>query len=434
MDEPMALSTQPYKGTRDFYPEDFRLRQYIFDNWRKVCESFGYEPYDTPVIEPLELFASKTSEEIVREQTFSFEDRGGRMVTLRPEMTPSVSRMVAARRQELGYPLRLYSIPNCFRYERMQRGRTREFWQLNADLFGIEGIEAEVEILMLTDQLMKVFGATDDMYEIRVNSKVILNEAIDVMEMDKIDRRLLLRILDKWAKFKNDDERKKYIKKCLIESDYGLDKQEGFVEKVVNSKKLIQNVYQNSKTANKLKNLVESLNSQGLNVIYDALLTRGFDYYTDIVFEVFDKNPENNRSMFGGGRYDGLVGAFGVQPIPTIGIGVGDVTMQNFLKTHKLLPDLMSETQVFVAPLAGQVRNAETLANQLRQSGVNVALGLEDKKAEQYIKIADKKQIPYIVFVGEDEAKTNTFKAKNLLSKEESKPLSPTQLAKFLLS
>ena len=162
------LSTNPYKGTRDFYPEDLRVRNYIFDKWREVCRSFGYEEYDASVIEPMDLYTAKTSEEIVSSQTFSFEDRGGRKVTLRPEMTPSVSRMVAARRMELGYPLRLFSIPNCFRYERMQRGRTREFWQLNADLFGVDGIEAEVEILLLTDQLMKVFGATEDMYEIRI--------------------------------------------------------------------------------------------------------------------------------------------------------------------------------------------------------------------------------------------------------------------------
>ena len=140
----MKLSTQPYKGMRDFYPEDMRVRNFIFDGWRQVCLSFGYEEYDGPVLEPLELYASKTSEEIVNEQTYSFTDRGDRKVVMRPEMTPTVSRMVAARRQELGYPLRLFSIPNCFRYERTQRGRTREFWQLNADLFGVESIDAEI--------------------------------------------------------------------------------------------------------------------------------------------------------------------------------------------------------------------------------------------------------------------------------------------------
>jgi histidyl-tRNA synthetase len=420
--EPMALSTQPYKGTRDFYPEDFRLRQYIFDCWRRVSENFGYEPYDASVIEPLELYTAKTSEEIVREQTFSFEDRGGRMVTMRPEMTPTVSRIVAARRQELGYPLRLYSIPNCFRYERMQRGRSREFWQYNADLFGIEGIEAEAEIFMLTDQLMKVFGATEDMYEIRVNSRKLLNARITAAK-PRVEPIQVLRLIDRIEKMPNEDFAAELGK--LVES---ADQLIAFLtgaglDEVTESE------------AEGLKALLARVQQAGIgNVRFVPAAARGFDYYTDIVFEVFDLDPENNRSIFGGGRYDGLVGAFGVEPLPSIGLAIGEVGMENFLRTHELLPKLRSETQVFVAPLSGQIEAAEALANQLRQNGVNVALGLEEKKPEQYIKIADKKQIPYIVFVGEEEAKTNTFKAKNLRTKEESQPLNPNQLASFLTS
>src|SRR5690606_30385525 len=136
-------------GTRDFYPEDKRLQKWIFAKWRTVVESFGYEEYDAPLLEPIELYAAKTSEEIVTEQTYVFEDRGGRTMTIRPEMTPTVSRMVAARRQELTYPLRLYSIPNLWRYERAQRGRFREHWQLNVDLFGVANVEGDFEMLQL---------------------------------------------------------------------------------------------------------------------------------------------------------------------------------------------------------------------------------------------------------------------------------------------
>ena len=175
----MSLSTQPYKGTRDFYPEDMRLRKWMFAKWRKVVESFGYEEYDGPILESMDLFTAKTSEEIVNDQSFNFEDRGGRRVIMRPEMTPTVSRMVAARRQELGYPLRLYSIPNCFRYERQQRGRLREFWQLNVDLFGVEGIEADVEMILMVDALMKEFDAKEGQYEIRINSRAMLDIKID---------------------------------------------------------------------------------------------------------------------------------------------------------------------------------------------------------------------------------------------------------------
>ncbi|MEK7602765.1 MAG: ATP phosphoribosyltransferase regulatory subunit, partial [Patescibacteria group bacterium] len=150
----MALSTQPYKGARDFYPEDKRLQKYIFNKWAEVCKLFGYEEYDAPILEPLELYIAKSGEEIVNEQTYTFEDRGGRKVAIRPEMTPTVSRMVAAKRQELSYPVRWYSIPNLWRYERPQRGRLREHWQLNVDVFGIDTIQAEHELILLADKIM----------------------------------------------------------------------------------------------------------------------------------------------------------------------------------------------------------------------------------------------------------------------------------------
>src|SRR5688572_28524802 len=160
----MALPTQPYKGARDFYPEEMRLEKYIFAKWREVCERFGYEEYDAPILEPTELYLSKGNEEIIKEQTYSFTDRGGRNVTLRTEMTPTVSRMVAARRQELAYTLRTYSIPQCWRYERMQRGRGREFYQLNVDLFGISGLSADQEMIQVSDAIMQSFGAKRSMY------------------------------------------------------------------------------------------------------------------------------------------------------------------------------------------------------------------------------------------------------------------------------
>src|SRR5215469_12416414 len=171
----MALTTQPYKGARDFYPEDKRIQKYMFSVIRRSVERYGYEEYDAPVLEPLELYLAKTGEEIVNEQTYAFEDRGGRRVAIRPEMTPTVSRMVAARRQELAYPLRWYSIPNLWRYERPQRGRLREHWQLNVDIFGVAGIAAEAEIIDMVDATFKAFGATSDMYEIRLNHRGLVD-------------------------------------------------------------------------------------------------------------------------------------------------------------------------------------------------------------------------------------------------------------------
>ncbi len=398
----MKLSTQPYKGTRDFYPEDIRIRNWMFSKWREVCESFGYEEYDGPILEPLELFASKTSDEIVNEQTYCFTDRGDRKVVMRPEMTPTVSRMVAAKRQELGYPLRLYSIPNCFRYERPQRGRTREFWQLNADLFGVEGIEAEVEILMLTDRLMKVFNAKPEMYEIRLNSRKLLNSQIEKAEpkSDKLD---VVHLIDRRDKM-DIEQFNKLLDEAVAKPDRLLKFLDSTDFETIDDP-----------AAEGMKELLKKAKDNGIkNAIFVPSTARGFDYYTDIVFEVFDTNPENNRSMFGGGRYDGLVGAFGVEPVPTIGIAPGDVPMLNFLESNSLLPKLETETDIYVCVVGDVNDGAQAVAQKLRAEGKNVAVDLSGRKLDKQIKNAEKKGIKQVLFVGEQELKTNEFKIKNL--------------------
>ena len=365
------ISTQPYKGTRDFYPQDFRLREYIFGKWREVCQSFGYEEYEASVIEPLELYTAKTSEEIVKEQTFSFQDRGGRDVTLRPEMTPTVSRMVAARRMELGYPLRLFSIPNCFRYERMQRGRTREFWQLNLDMFGVAGVEAEVEIMLASYRLLKSFGATEDMFEIRINSRKLLNEIIDKAG-PKTEPQEVIRLIDAFDK---------------LSSEEFSDRLSGLVEDA----SVVQEFLEGNTTNEDIDTLLDRAKKAGINnVRFVPSIARGFDYYTDIVFEVFDLDPENNRAMFGGGRYDGLVGMFGVEPVPTIGIAVGDVTMQNFLESHGLIPKLATKNDIYLMVSDDQFEQAQEYAEQQRKTGKNVAVDLSGKKIDKQFKAAKK--------------------------------------------
>src|SRR3990167_398005 len=323
----MSLSTQNYKGTRDFYPDEMRLRKWMFSKWREVMESFGYEEYDGPILESLDLFTAKTSEEIVNDQSFNFTDRGGRRVIMRPEMTPTVSRMVAKKRQELGYPLRLYSIPNCFRYERQQRGRLREFWQLNADIFGVEGVQAEFEMMLLINKLMESFGATEDMYEIRINSRMFLDKRIAEAGV-KTSLPEITRLIDAFEK---------------LEADIFTQKLKDQVE---DAEKLYSFLTNDGGTAEG-DELINKAKKAGVkNIRFVPTIARGFEYYTDIVFEVFDKNPDNNRSMFGGGRYDGLVGEFGVDPVPTVGFGMGDVTFQNFLETNDLIDDLKTETDL----------------------------------------------------------------------------------------
>ena len=407
----MALETKPYKGTRDFYPEDIRLRNWMFSIMRKVCESYGYEEYDGPVLEPIEIYTAKTSDEIVNEQSFSFTDRGQRKVIMRPEITPTVSRMVAARRQELGYPLRLYSLANFFRYEKPQKGRLREFYQLNADIFGIDGIDADVEIIQLADSIMKAFGAKSESYEIRINSRKLLDKRVKESE-PKIAAENVIKLIDGFEKLSKDDFKEK------------------IAEAVGKPDKLYEFLTYDG-ASEELKEIVTMCDGLGIKLVPKYSLARGFDYYTDIVFEVFDKNPENNRSLFGGGRYDGLVGEFGVEPVPTVGFGMGDITLENFLRSNQLIPDFKTATDLMVIGVAVDYTELQKIANELRQKGLNVAIDSTERKIDKKIKAADKLGVENVAFVGNDELKTGKYKLKNLRTGKE-QTLSLDQLPKKL--
>jgi len=201
-----TLTSQPYKGTRDYYPEDKRIQNYIFSVWRKVAESFGYEEYGASILEPLDIYTAKSGQELANEQTYTFIDRGGRTVAIRPEMTPTVSRMVAARRQELAYPARLYSIANFMRYERPQRGREREFWQLNVDIFGDDGVTAEAEVITLADSVMKSFGASPEDYVIKINNRKLINFMMaQYLGLDAIQAQIMVKLLDRKNKISEQD-------------------------------------------------------------------------------------------------------------------------------------------------------------------------------------------------------------------------------------
>ncbi len=429
----MALSKQPYKGARDFYPEDKRLQKYMFAKWREVCERYGYEEYDAPILEPLEIYLAKTGQEIVTEQTYLFKDRGGREVVIRPEMTPTVSRMVAARRQELGYPLRWYSIPNLWRYERPQRGRLREHWQLNVDLFGAEGTGAELETISLIDAIFKTFGAKPDMYEIRLSSRKLIDHALyKYLDFSKKEAHDVSKLIDKMHKM----ERTKFI--AAVDKVCSPAKREsGAVEKVLSllSTKSLRQLPAELKehaSVNELEQILNALSKAGIkNTRFDVTLMRGFDYYTDVVFEVFDKHPDNNRSMLGGGRYDGLVGLFGVKPVSSVGFGWGDVTLMNFLRLHNLLPELPPETDVYAVLVGGVADAASKPIAALREGGLNVAVDLSGRKVGDQIKTADKKGAAHVLVIGEDELKTGKFTLRNLRTGKEQK-LEPAAIVKKL--
>ncbi len=384
------MKIEPYKGVRDFYPDDQRVQNYIFSAMRGAVESYGYEEYNASVLESTELYLSKTSEEIVNDQTYTFKDRGDRSVTLRPEMTPTVARMVAARKRELGYPLRLYCIQNFFRYERPQRGRLREFWQLNADLFGVSGIEADVESIAVAYRVMKELGASDADFVIKIGNRQFLDSIYDTLRVPNEKRQELTRLLDRKDKGAE-------IPKELLDAT------------------------QHPETFEYFSKLTSALRERGIeNAVVDANIARGFDYYTGLVFEVFDTNPANPRSMFGGGRYDNLIGQYGSEEVSAVGFAMGDVIARDFLETHNLLPKLPSTAHVYLAPVtAGDAETAVTFADELRNQGVNVALGMKHEKIGDHIKNAVKLSVAYFIAYGEKEKQSGTVSLKELATETE---------------
>ncbi len=412
----MALSTQPYKGARDFYPEDKRKQKYIFDVIRKTVENFGYEEYDAPILEPLELYLSKSGEEIVNEQTYAFTDRGGRQVAIRPEMTPTVSRMVAARRQELAYPLRWYSIPNLWRYERPQRGRLREHWQLNVDIFGIEGIEAEHEVILLADNLLQAFRAKRSMYTIKLNSRKFTDHVLrSYIGLNEVQAYSMGKLIDRMHKLDHAEFITGVDALCTQSQ-----REQGTVEKLVDvlhAKRFstLPPALQSHESVTGLQRMMTLLEDAGIhNAAFDPTLMRGFDYYTDIVFEIFDDHPENNRSMLGGGRYDGLISLFGVDPVPTVGFGLGDVTLSNFLELHKLMPKLHPVTEAYAILVGDVFSSAQKPITELRGAGLNLAVDLSGRKIAAQFGAAEKKGIHYAVIIGEREIASGQYTIKNL--------------------
>lgn len=409
-DKKTNLSTDPYKGVRDFYPEDQAIQNYIFDVWRKTARSFGYEEYSASILEPSELYRSKTSEEIVDEQTYTFTDRGGREVTLRPEMTPTVARMVAGKHKEYAKPIRWFSMPNLFRYERPQRGRLREHWQLNVDIFGISERAAEVEIILVAHSIMKNFGMKDENFEIKLGDRRALEDTLQnkyKLASEQIPE--FMRLLDKKEKIENFDERAQN----LLGAEFRLD----------------------DISSPEADSLIEELREIGVkNAVFDPTIVRGFDYYDGVVFEIFDKDPENNRSLFGGGRYNGLLSIFGEDNFPAVGFGMGDVTIKDTLESYGLLPDMKQRLDLYVCTLSKEYAPyAQKKALELREKGLAVEVNLSDDKVSTQIKKAEKDGAKYVICVGENEIKSKEFSAKELATGEES-TIPENKLASFIQS
>jgi len=404
-----GLSTDSYKGVRDFYPEDMAVQRYIFDTWSKTAESFGFARYDASILEPSDLYRAKgaENEELVNEQTYTFTDRGDREVTLRPEMTPTVARMIAKKARELSFPVRWYSIPNLFRYERPQKGRLREHWQLNCDLFGVNDFSADVEVIALAHQLLLDFGATADMFEIRVNDRQLMQRLYTAIGVASENIPAITKLNDRKNKISAEEYRTK-------------------LSTIVSDETIAEEITIMLEKSDEQTDVAAGLAELGItNVVFDKSLARGFDYYTGTIFEIFEVDTDGKstgRAMLGGGRYDNLTGMFGGEPVSGIGFGMGDVTMRDFLEAHNLLPESIRSTAAHVAIIPLTAENnlaAQSIAHQIRQAGFSVSTDISTRKMQKKFTDAKEKGSKFSLVIGDNEVETGTITIKNLNTKTE---------------
>ena len=417
------LSKRPYRGTRDFFPQEQRCRNYLFDKMRTAAESFGYEPYDGPLIEEIDLYKAKSGDELIDEQIYSFQDRGGRQMAIRPEMTPTLARMVAQIHREHPKPLRWYSLPNLMRYEKPQRGRLREHWQFNADIFGAPGLSGELEILQLARTFLESFGADKRHFSILINDRTLIDHIFKgLMGSSPNDCLKLYKIVDKSKKVSSDKladlmEKTSLSNKALeiFRSYLGISSFEMLVH--------FLKCHDSLEYGDKLRTLLERSKSIGLDscLTFDPAIIRGLDYYTGIVFEIFDKHPSNSRAISGGGNYQNLLDIFDEPSLPGTGFGLGDVTLLNFLEGHDLLPDFAFPTNDIFISYQNEIAETDALilANELRMSGLNVVLQLEPIKIKKALATAQKRGAGYISFIGTEETNTKTVQIRNMRNKQQ---------------
>ncbi|MGH3756967.1 histidine--tRNA ligase [Actinophytocola sp.] len=403
------LPTAPYRGTRDFLPAEMSVRTQVFERLYEVIERYGYQRYDGPILEPVEIYEAKSSREIVEQQLYTLTDRGDRRLALRPEMTPSVARIIAGNAGRLQFPVRWYSHPNCHRYERPQRGRVREHWQVNVDVFGSDSAACEIEFFELIHDLMAAVGATPDMWVLRVNDRVLLDAMLTgVVGIAPDAVRDVAGLVDRWEKYPADKLAEDAAAIGLTDKQF-----DRLGEVLTGGRAVLDEIPAEVRERSKLVQVMDS--AAGELVRFDPLIVRGFDYYTSTVFEVFDNHPDNRRSLFGGGRYDNLVGLYSAQRIPGFGFGMGDVTLFDFLGTHSLLSEPRAEIDAVVIATEAELADpARTVAKGLRGAGVRTSTPLDIRKLGKEIQRADRSGARVVVIVGGNDWAAGTVTVRDL--------------------
>ena len=410
--------TKGVRGTRDFYPEDMRARNWLFEKFHSAALAHGFEEYDSPVLETEELYTRKAGEEITK-QLYNFEDKGGRKVALRPEMTPSLARMVMASSGALPLPIKWYSIPQCWRYERTQRGRGREHYQWNVDIWGAEGIEADAELLSTLTHFFRSVGLTEDDLVIKVSSRKVLEEVLGSLGIEGEEFAKTCIIVDKMVKLPEDAIQAQLAELGIAsESISTIQSVLGISE----FRDLESALGSDSESVRELSSLFSLVESYGIGdwVEFDASVVRGLAYYTGPVFEAHDRAGEL-RAICGGGRYDRLIGTLGGKDLPATGFGFGDMVVMELLSSKGLVPDFPSSVSDVVFSMGPELRGASMrVASSLRSKGHSVDLVLEDKRMKWVFKHAERVGAGRLVMVMPEEWSKGKVRIKELDSGEES--------------
>ena len=416
------VSTLPLKGFRDFTPENWLVQQYIFDTWKKVCLSYGFDEYNGPLLEDINIY-NKSGGDIgtLGKELYSFLDRGERHIALRPEMTPSVGRMVAEYGINYSKPIKWFSIAQFFRAENPQKGRGREFFQLNADIFGDDVIYSDLVVIYLAISIMKAFGADETMFVARINNRKFTDfyfkEVLNIEDKEIVQS--VMRVIDASPK----KDRQWFVEALTeIEAKYEID---GLVFKIDKYLSIdadtISSYAQGSIGAKEVVQLFDLLAAQGLSKFckFDPSMARGFDYYTGMVFEVFDQNPDNRRAMFGGGRYDDLLDIFNKPKIPAVGFAPGDMTTRLFLESWNLLsPEkLSSGSTSYYAPMIS-AKLYPTLLQLVEKKRLSekcsIKTGLKEESFSKALSFANKNNIDKVIILGDDEFTSGIYKIKSM--------------------
>lgn len=427
----MIPSTNPLTGMRQRYPDEFLVERHVCRVLLEAGAASGFQEYDGPVLEPFSLFEAKSGGELVQKQSYWFTDRGGRKVVMRPELTPTLARMVAAR-GEMHLPARWMSMPLCYRHERPQRGRVREFLQFNLDILGADPPGAELEVFLVLDRMMRRFGVANDKYRVRWSSRRFASAALEALGVS--DAQTAFGVLDRRDKTSPDE-----WFAMLVEA-FGSESIAESVRRLCDISdphhRFLTDLLGQCPELSEVRDFADLIAGSGmLSAEFCPSVVRGLDYYTGIVFELTDTGGENRRALCGGGRYDNLVGMFQGRAISGVGFGLGVLALTLFLETYRCLPEDLHKSppaKVFIAVISpGELAGAMKLGEGFRNAGIPAVVDVSRRKVAKQFQQASRENYPWVLVVGPDEIRSGVFGLKSMLTGE-TRSGTPDELAAFL--